>query len=254
MERRKMRELSLEERKKIAIDILDDFVSVCEKYNIEYYLAYGTLLGAIRHKGFIPWDDDIDVWVPASQFERCLDLLAKESRYVLLNQLTDETSGRPFSKLYNQNTIIKYTPNLERTNRMTPYGVSVDIFPLSYSTDDQQMKELDRLNKMVYRMFLYKLKLYEKSPKGVLKRLYCTAFALMRKDVTYYQKKLLDYQIKAPKSEMLGCGISIYGKRDRYKESAFAPTKSIFEGTEYTIPEGYDHVLTTLYGDYMTPP
>jgi lipopolysaccharide cholinephosphotransferase len=65
-------ELSLEEIKRVALDILQDVADFCERNSLRYFLAYGTLLGAVRHRGFIPWDDDIDICMPRSDYERFL--------------------------------------------------------------------------------------------------------------------------------------------------------------------------------------
>ena len=69
-----MKHLTLDEIKKIELGILDYVVDICEKNHLRYFLAYGTLIGAIRHQGFIPWDDDIDIIMPRPDYEKLLDI------------------------------------------------------------------------------------------------------------------------------------------------------------------------------------
>ena len=74
-----MKELTIEEHKKLALDILIDVADFCEKNGIRYFLAYGTLIGAIRHKGYIPWDDDIDIMIPRPDYDKFLKLYSDKS-------------------------------------------------------------------------------------------------------------------------------------------------------------------------------
>ena len=125
-----MRELSLEERKKISLEILDYIKKVCDDNNLSYFLAYGTLIGCIRHQGFIPWDDDIDIWEPGESSGKFISINGDGYYFVKLinkndTQVNFVSIRVPFTKLNSQfeqlreeNKITEYItlPTLEQTS------------------------------------------------------------------------------------------------------------------------------------------
>ena len=102
-----MRKLSIEEAKQSELDILAFIDSFCKKNNIDYFINYGTLIGAIRHKGFIPWDDDIDISMTRENYERFIQLFKREqSKYKILTLETDERYYNNFIKVVDSTTRI----------------------------------------------------------------------------------------------------------------------------------------------------
>ena len=99
-----MKELSLQEIKQVELEILKEFNSFCEENNIRYFLAFGTLLGAIRYKGFIPWDDDVDVLVPRDDYNRLLKQFQNNEKYCLYAFERDKKYSFPFAKLCDMKT------------------------------------------------------------------------------------------------------------------------------------------------------
>ena len=130
--------LSLEECKKISLDILLDIRDFCDAHDITYYLSVGTLLGAIRHKGYIPWDDDIDIMMPRPDYKRLLD--EYDGKYRILKP---ETGRLYYAKAYDTSTV-RYEPGVDY-NKYDPIGVDIDIFPLDGMVDDKKI--LDKLYK-----------------------------------------------------------------------------------------------------------
>ena len=124
-----MRRLSSQEIKLIELDILREFARICEKYNLSYLLAYGTALGAVRHQGFIPWDDDIDVFMPRADYEKlyylCTSSDVLSSPYQLVSY-RDESSIYQFFKIVDRRTSA-YETFVGKTH---PIGLWIDIFPL----------------------------------------------------------------------------------------------------------------------------
>lgn len=121
-----MQELGLKELKAIELDILQYIHEICEKNKLEYSLAYGTLLGAIRHKGFIPWDDDIDIIMPRESYVKLYQILECDSRYKMLTW-ENENYCYSWGKVVDLNTVL-----IEKklVKKIRDYGVHVDIFPI----------------------------------------------------------------------------------------------------------------------------
>ena len=124
-----MKKLNLYDIKTLELDLLINFDKFCKENNLIYFIAYGTLLGAIRHGGFIPWDDDIDIQMPRTDYEKFLTLRDKyESSFYgnVIKTLGDKGYPFPFTKIENKNTLViehKMTTKIKT-------GVWVDIFPM----------------------------------------------------------------------------------------------------------------------------
>ena len=148
--------LSREETQQQLLGLLDAFLEICKKHDLRYYLVGGTLLGAVRHSGFIPWDDDIDVGMPRPDYERFLELAKKEelgSNIRVVNG-RDGTLGHPFAELLDTTTMLdkRTAKYLEGDSLVT--NLFLDIFPQDGWPEDENeasrlFKEMDRKRKMV---------------------------------------------------------------------------------------------------------
>ena len=244
--------MELEEVKKLKeeeLKILDDFVSFCKKHKLKYQLTYGTLLGAIRHNGFIPWDDDIDVHMEPSDYLKFLDLINREfdnDKYFIQNIDTEKYYHTFFTKIRKNNTCM-VEKNWQHIK--IHKGINIDIFPLFPYPDDKKEQQ-----KMMFKLKLVNLLPSKNNKTNSLKNK--VIFALLRliprkitnKWTSKIIKSLLNYKgnYSMYKIEVNDKPI----KKSWVKNSIEVP----FENRKYQIPEKYDEILTTFYGDYMTPP
>lgn len=238
-----MQEIELEERKVISLEILSQIDDICKQNDIRYYLAYGSLIGAVRHKGFIPWDDDIDIWMEYEDYKKFEAVASDLNGYYLLKAFDSANWGRPFGKLCKSNTLIVD----ELGSKSIKRGIAVDIFPL-FKCSKGDVDKLVELTKMIDRTFRYE----HGYVKSTLKRLVLGMYGLVGKTNKHYCKKLLKFA-SGLNGEMYFAP-SPYQNKDIHEKTSFASERLSFEGYDFCAPAGYDKILTAIYGDYMTPP
>ncbi len=251
-----MKELSLQELKGIEFDILKVFDAFCKEHNIRYYFAYGTLLGAIRYKKFIPWDDDVDVLVPREDYERLVAIYKDSEQYQLFSPERDSNFLFPFAKLCDMTTRKVETCQ----NNGVELGVDIDIFPLDYwdNNFEKAKKEAKRINR--YMSFLTLSKLSQPDSKSVLKR-FVKRFVMVYCKMLggkYFINKINKTTIRPEQKGSAYIGTKswcVYGERNIIPSAAFDDIVEVeFEGEMFPAPVGYDTYLTCLYGDYLPEP
>lgn len=251
-----MKELSLQELKDIEFDMLKMFHSFCVENNIRYFLAYGTLLGAIRYKHFIPWDDDVDLLIPREDYNRMLKLFKDNDRYQMFAFEKDGKFLFPFAKLCDMTTR-KIEPDYDNG---VDFGVDIDLFPLDAWDDDlkKAKKEAKIINKYILYLTMSKLKKpdsvnpVKRFIKGIVMN-----FCKMRGSEYYIRKIIAESNKKEQKGNTYVGSKSwcVYGERGIIPAEAFAETIEVeFEGEKFFAPKGYDTYLTCLYGDYLPEP
>lgn len=248
-----MREITDKELKKIQLDILDAVHAFCQAHHLTYFLGYGTLLGAIRHKGYIPWDDDIDICMPRNDYERFIKTFdGAEGNLRVKSYETDATYYLPFAKVENSATVL-----VEAVRFPIAYGVNIDIFPLDGVPDD--LKQRQRLFKKVkwyyYIMALKNLRFdkHRAFHKNLLIALVrgLTCFVSMRA-LALHTDKFLDKH--ADKTLDIGEIVTSRIESCFPREAIMQSVDVEFEGRLYKTMAGYDEYLKRCYGNYMVPP
>ena len=242
----------LGELQQVELAIFKSFVEVCEKLGIRYYLLAGTLLGAVRHKGFIPWDDDIDVGILRDDYDRFLECAGEllPSHLFLQSYKSDKGYHQPYAKLRNSNTAFIELP--VKDNPMN-HGVFIDIFPLDKCDVSVRNSFSYRMKERIYSMSASSLmKNYKLDFKRRLIRVGCK---LICPDPKVAISKIDALRQSMPKGEMLVNFSGVYGAREIAPADWYGEGVTLeFEGMLVTVPKEYDKLLTQIYGDYMTPP
>ena len=242
-------------RKKLCVVLLDllfVFDEVCKRHNLQYFLFYGTLLGAVRHKGFIPWDDDIDVAMPREDYEAFLKLTNDfKPPYFLQTPYTDPGYFYTFAKIRNSNTtgVVQLFEN-----QTFNHGIWLSIFPLDRWDDNGGFEKYERIRRLATDCSTYmRINNPNLGPKD------------RARVETYRGNPLKDYEeiqrlaqsCKNSDSKYVMTAVITQGRYDQklldaadFKE----PISMVFEGLEVSVPCGYDHLLRVWYDDYMQLP
>lgn len=229
--------------KGIELNILKEFSAFCDVHNIPYFLAYGTLLGAVRHKGFIPWDDDIDVVMLRSDYNRFSELMIKESISSHLEWRSIENGKwyEPFGKLFDTRTTAYKNENKG--------GLWIDIFPLDYYDENVLKKNL-----LLRKIHIAKTTShFSLNKKGIAKLLLKVLF--YRKDLFDLSKKILRKAISVEKNNYVSNMVWASDDKDVFDISLFKhATEVSFEGEKFKTVADWDIYLKQIYGNYMTLP
>ncbi|WP_177159584.1 LicD family protein [Granulicatella balaenopterae] len=245
----------IEELQRMELAILDYIHEICEKEGIQYFLSYGTLIGAVRHKGFIPWDDDIDIWLFRDQYEKLQSYLLEHDneKFGLKSYHNDPSYMYPFMKIIDKDTYL-----LENGIRLdSKLGVYIDIFPIDGHIEDkefeQEMSTLIKKSQLCSYSF-EGVKAEGKPLENIMRYGALAAYSL--KDVHSYVKAI-DELAKTRKIDGEYCDFLMYKsmKKPTIKTEWFKEAIDWeFCGKYYKIPIGYDQILRADYGDYMQLP
>lgn len=253
-----LRQLQLEELK-----ILKETIKLCEKYNLSYFVLGGTFLGAVRHKGFIPWDDDIDIGMPRADYERFISIAKSELNYPyeVRHFSIDKSYKHYFTKLINKKIIIVR----EDASKNIEQNIWIDIFPLDGMPNNFFVRKLHMLKLLFHRLLLQYSKIETginiKKKRSIFEFLLIKIGFICTKVFSFNTEKQL-YKIDAllkkydyEKSSYVVNFMGAYKFKEMFPKSYYqAAVLYDFEDIKvYGSPE-YDKILTQMYGAYLTPP
>lgn len=254
--------LTIKETQDVSLEILKQVADVCEQNSFRYWLTYGTLIGVVRHKDYIPWDDDVDIMMPRPDYDK------------FLAYMSEHKEEFPYLEVFNPDTCSEYPYMITRVsdnryeidvNNEKSYGMGVfiDVYPMdglgeSLKAAKRNGGRGDRLSSLCYQATRehYAVSTTKSLIKKVLKALAFIIAKIIGKQ--YWQRKLqgLAAQMDYDKSKYVGCVVWLSGgmkdifKREWFDELILLP----FGKYEFYCPAEYDKVLRHAYGDYMQLP
>ena len=255
-----MRELSVEEVKKVQLDILKAVDKWCRENGVNYFMTCGTLLGAVRHKGYIPWDDDVDIVMLRPDYERFISEFNKNRNDDLsvLHFSIDPKFPYEFAKIQNKKTKMQ-----ENAGIQYDLGINIDLFVL-----DNLGSELSNAEKLAKKLrfpnsvFDIKLTVGNKYHKrtliksigvGVLKVM--AAPISVNWCINRINRIAKSHAEEEPGEYLVGLSSRSFNPTQKYKYEWFKDSVELsFEDNMFKAPVGYDGVLKVLYGDYMCLP
>ena len=261
-EHRDRKPMSMREVQEAALEILHTVAQVCEEQDLRYFLVYGTLIGAVRHQGFIPWDDDVDIMMPRPDYD------------MLLRYLGEHIGEYPHLQIFNRQTCPDYPYMITRISddryelvmeNERPYGMGIfiDIYPYDGLGDTRkEARRLglkgDRLSSLCYQASRdhFAIETTTAGWRKLVKRpvfMFCKAVG---KERFQDQLERLAWRRGYDSSRFVGCVIWLsWGEKDIYLRKWFDHYRYMpFENYRFRVPRDYDKVLRHTYGDYMQLP
>lgn len=258
-------EETLNKLKKAELNILKDFITVCEKHNLKYFVCWGTAIGAVRHHGFIPWDDDIDVGMLRDDYEKFMRIAKMEmsDHYYVTTPKTMKNYASGVIKVQRLGT--KFVPEFSRTMKC-PLCLHIDIFVFDNADEDEKILN-DKINKVrnISKILFLCGSPYPEIPlKGAKKKAaesICFAAHYVFKWTHLSISRLYDKMEKISKSsnymntDSVICYNCLRPMQSKMRlDDLFPLAEMEFEDIKVNVPGNYHKYLTNYYGDYMSLP
>ena len=225
------------------LEILTEIDRICRKHGLQYWLSSGTLIGAVRHGGFIPWDDDLDIEMMRPDYDRLISLLPRElpSHLALQTHDTDPAYFFFYAKIRDRRSVLSEGNNYDRMWKER--GIYIDIFPL-----EKQPLWIHKLSERAVG-HMYKIWRTSKNDAENIRKV-MRWFHFNRRFIF----PLLRFLCRLSFTDVITSGMGIPYHNPRYARDIFPLSEIRFEGRDFPVPRDYDHMLRLMYGDYMKLP
>ena len=244
------KEIVLKKIQEQELLLLKECIKLCEDNNIEYFDLGGTLLGAVRHQGFIPWDDDIDLGIPRKYYDKLIELLSDNEEVVLEKNIINLN-------------VLQYKKKENIQIGSESYSVYIDLFPLDGVPNGKIARKIFLTKFLLYRV-LYKFSIVDKLnivDRGFVGNLVVNFMKKIKINKTLSTKRIVEklHEIAATysfdNSDFVGNILGRYREKEIVSKKIFGNSKLLkFEDIEIRSPEDYDGYLKHIYGDYMKLP
>lgn len=248
-----MKQLDMPEVRDIQLQVLDEVAAYCRGAGLTWFAAAGTLIGALRHQGFIPWDDDIDLALPRPDFERFLREFDAPG-FKVASLVHDPHNSFPFAKVWREGTLL-----VEDANLGVPIGINIDVFPIDGLGNGVRAARL-RVSRILLLRSLFGLRtIRTRSGRAPLKNLGLAVGRAVTAPVrpAMLSRRITDLATAHSLEESRLAGIAVWqnGLGEITPADTFASSTVVhFESRELPAPVGYDAWLQGSYGDWRTPP
>lgn len=249
-----MKEICLEELKVLQLDVLQAVHDFCIQNGITYSLACGTALGAVRHKGYIPWDDDIDIYLLREDYNRLMREYPKTGRYQLISMERDKKWDKPYAKAYDSTTVFK-----EKFNYNVEIGIGIDVYPIDKVPENENnWKNFDKRRRKLQHLLLMKQIQFSKERPFIRN---CVAFLskillfpFSRRMISNYISHFIQ-QFNNDDGQWVFESAQGLIQKNRFPKRVFENIIAVpFEDRFFMLFEHYDEYLKNGYGDYMKLP
>lgn len=245
-----MKEIGVQELKQIQLGILDAVHEYCIKKGIRYFLSSGTLIGAVRHKGYIPWDDDIDLYMPREDYDRFIYQFKDDVHDLKVVSLeTDSNYPQPFAKVIDTRTV------LTEENCAYELGVYIDIFPVDGVPSNKLKRKIKSLLLFAVEMLISRKRNMARSKrKNGIKQLCHMLMKPIRLQSFLALKDIIIRKLFPEKDAKQVVNYTYLGAGVISKDAISQSVDIEFEGKKYKTMVGYEEYLSQTYGDYMKLP